>query len=69
MYFAYFSSRSHKRSVFCNFYPASSVVPFSDFIQAVEGGEPQVSLTCHQHCGAATYIFIDDDNKVQRFRN
>lgn len=26
MYFAYFSSRSHKRSVFCNFYPASSAV-------------------------------------------
>lgn len=47
-----------------DFYPASSVVPFSDFIQAVEGGEPQVSLTCHQHCGAATYIFIDDDNII-----
>ena len=26
MYFAYFSSRSYKRSVFCNFYPASSAV-------------------------------------------
>ncbi|HIH70980.1 MAG TPA: radical SAM protein, partial [Methanothermobacter thermautotrophicus] len=31
----------------------------SDFVAAIEG-EPQVTFTCHQHCGTATYIFIED---------
>lgn len=42
-----------------DFYPASSVRPISDFVAAIEG-EPQVTFTCHQHCGTATYIFIED---------
>ena len=42
-----------------DFYPASSVIPITDFVEAIEG-EDQVSFTCHPHCGAATYIFIDD---------
>ncbi|ADP77010.1 Radical SAM domain protein [Methanothermus fervidus DSM 2088] len=46
-----------------DFYPASSVVPISELIEALEG-EAQVKFTCHQHCGAATYIFIDDDEVV-----
>ncbi|MDI6645174.1 MAG: radical SAM protein [Methanobacteriaceae archaeon] len=42
-----------------DFHPASSVFPISEFIEAIEG-EPQVTFTCHHHCGAATYVFIDD---------
>ncbi|WP_414468504.1 tetraether lipid synthase Tes [Methanobacterium sp. ACI-7] len=42
-----------------DFHPASSVFPISEFIEAVEG-EKQVTFTCHPHCGAATYIFIED---------
>jgi uncharacterized radical SAM superfamily Fe-S cluster-containing enzyme len=42
-----------------DFYPASCVSPVSEFIEAIEG-KRQVTFTCHQHCGAATYIFIDD---------
>ncbi len=46
-----------------DFYPASSVLPVSEFIEAIEG-EPQVAFTCHPHCGAATYVFIDEDKMV-----
>jgi len=42
-----------------DFYPASCVSPVSEFIEAIEG-KRQVTFTCHQHCGAATYIFIDN---------
>ncbi|HPX78127.1 MAG TPA: radical SAM protein, partial [Methanobacterium sp.] len=35
----------------------------SEFIEAVEG-EPNVTFTCHPHCGAATYVFIDEDKIV-----
>jgi 7,8-dihydro-6-hydroxymethylpterin dimethyltransferase len=42
-----------------DFYPASCVTPISDFIEAIEG-EQQITFTCHPHCGAATYVFIDD---------
>lgn len=46
-----------------DFYPASSVFPVSQFIEAMEG-EDEIELTCHPHCGAATYVFIDDDGKM-----
>lgn len=46
-----------------DFYPASSVFPISEFIEAIEG-EPQVTFTCHHHCGAATYVFIDDGDII-----
>jgi uncharacterized radical SAM superfamily Fe-S cluster-containing enzyme len=48
----------------CNdFYPASSVIPVTDFVEAIEG-EEQIAITCHPHCGAATYIFIDGDEVI-----
>ncbi len=47
-----------------DFYPPSSVEPISRFIGALEGEEPSVTLNCHQHCGIATYIFIDSDKKI-----
>lgn len=46
-----------------DFYPASSVRPISEFVEAIEG-EPQVTFTCHQHCGTATYIFVEDDDLI-----
>jgi len=46
-----------------DFYPASAVMPISDFISALEG-ENQLTFTCHPHCGSATYIFIDDDEII-----
>lgn len=42
-----------------DFHPASSVSPVSEFIEAIEG-EKQVIFTCHPHCGAATYIFVEN---------
>jgi hypothetical protein len=48
----------------CNdFYPASSVIPVTDFVEAIEG-EEQIAITCHPHCGAATYVFIDGDEVI-----
>lgn len=46
-----------------DFYTASSVVPISEFMEALDD-EPQVKFTCHPHCGAATYVFIDHDKMV-----
>jgi uncharacterized radical SAM superfamily Fe-S cluster-containing enzyme len=46
-----------------DFYPASSVIPVTDFVEAIEGKE-QIAITCHPHCGAATYIFIDGDEVI-----
>ncbi|MEN6291902.1 MAG: radical SAM protein, partial [Methanobacterium sp.] len=46
-----------------DFHPASCVTPISEFIEAIEG-EEQVVFTCHPHCGAATYVFIDDDQII-----
>ena len=46
-----------------DFYTASSVIPVSEFIAAIEG-ESQVTFTCHPHCGAATYVFIDKDQMI-----
>lgn len=46
-----------------DFYPASSIIPISDFVEAIEG-EDQVAFTCHPHCGAATYVFIDNNEII-----
>lgn len=44
-----------------SFYPPSSVEPVSRFIRAIEGEEANTTLNCHQHCGIATYVFIEKD--------
>ncbi|MDD1716332.1 MAG: radical SAM protein, partial [Methanolinea sp.] len=46
-----------------DFYPVPCVVPFSDLVEAYTG-KPQIRFTAHQHCGAATYIFVNDDGMV-----
>jgi uncharacterized radical SAM superfamily Fe-S cluster-containing enzyme len=43
-----------------DFYPVPCVVPFSNLVEAYTG-KPQVRFTAHQHCGAATYVFVTKD--------
>ncbi len=47
-----------------DFYPASCVTPISEFIEAMDGKDAQVTFTCHPHCGTATYVFLDDDKMI-----
>ena len=42
-----------------SFYPISFPLPVSKFIKEWRG-KPQMELTVHPHCGAATYIFVED---------
>ncbi|PWR75330.1 radical SAM protein [Methanospirillum stamsii] len=46
-----------------DFYPVPCVVPISDFVEAYTG-KPQLRFTAHQHCGAATYVFVRDKKIV-----
>ncbi len=53
-----------------DFYPVPCVVPISRFVEAYKG-KPYVEFTCHEHCGAATYVFVDDGKiiPITRFVN
>ena len=42
-----------------DFYPVPFTVPLSRFASAYVG-EEFVKFTCHEHCGAATYLFVED---------
>jgi hypothetical protein len=46
-----------------DFYPVPCVIPFSDLVEAYTG-RPQIRFTAHQHCGAATYVFVREDGIV-----
>ena len=46
-----------------DFYPIPCVVPISDLVEAYRG-TPQIRFTAHQHCGAATYAFINEGEIV-----
>jgi len=46
-----------------DFYPVPCVLPFSDLVEAYTG-RPQVRFTAHQHCGAATYVFVRPEGIV-----
>jgi uncharacterized radical SAM superfamily Fe-S cluster-containing enzyme len=46
-----------------DFYPVPSVVPISDFVEAITG-RPQYELTVHFACGMATYVYIEDGKMV-----
>jgi uncharacterized radical SAM superfamily Fe-S cluster-containing enzyme len=46
-----------------DFYPVPCVLPFSDLVEAYTG-RPQIRFTAHQHCGAATYVFVQEDGVV-----
>ncbi|WP_297979212.1 tetraether lipid synthase Tes [uncultured Methanobrevibacter sp.] len=47
-----------------DFYSATSVQPVSEFIGALQGQVAPATLNCHQHCGSATYIFMEEDNII-----
>jgi len=54
-----------------DWYPVPTVAPVSYFIEAITG-RPQIELTTHFACGAATYIFKEDDGElipITRFVN
>jgi uncharacterized radical SAM superfamily Fe-S cluster-containing enzyme len=42
-----------------DFYPVPTVVPVSKAISALQG-KRQVEFTAHEHCGMATYLFVED---------
>jgi uncharacterized radical SAM superfamily Fe-S cluster-containing enzyme len=46
-----------------DFFPVPSTLPISRFTSAYIGKE-FVKFTCHQHCGAATYIFVEDGRLI-----
>ena len=46
-----------------DFYPVPCVVPVSDFVEAYTG-KSQIKFTAHQHCGAATYVFVKEEGIV-----
>jgi uncharacterized radical SAM superfamily Fe-S cluster-containing enzyme len=46
-----------------DFYPVPCVVPVSEFVEAYTGKQ-QIKFTAHQHCGAATYVFVRDDGII-----
>ena len=56
--------------VVSDFYPVPCVVPISRFVEAYKG-KPYVEFTCHEHCGVATYVFLDDGKviPITRFVN
>lgn len=51
-------------------YPVPSVVTISRVVEAYTKS-PQVEFSCHPNCGAATYIFVDEDEllPINRFIN
>lgn len=43
-----------------HFYPIPCVLPISDLVETYTG-KPQIRFTTHQHCGAATYVFVTEN--------
>ncbi|MEA3324966.1 MAG: radical SAM protein [Euryarchaeota archaeon] len=46
-----------------DFYPVPCVVPISNFGE-VRKGEPQVKFTMHPHCGAGTYVYVENGRYI-----
>ncbi|MCK4651867.1 MAG: radical SAM protein, partial [Methanosarcinales archaeon] len=46
-----------------DFYPVPFVVPISNFGE-VRKGEPQVKFTMHPHCGAGTYVYVENGRYI-----
>jgi len=46
-----------------DFYPVPATMPISRFTGAYTGRE-FVKFSCHEHCGAATYVFVDDGRLI-----
>ena len=46
-----------------DFYPVPCVVPITDLVEAYTN-KPTVHFTAHQHCGAATYVFVTEEGII-----
>jgi len=46
-----------------DFYPVPCVVPISKLVETYFES-PQVEFTAHPHCGAATYLFVENGNAI-----
>ena len=46
-----------------DFYPVPSVVPFARAMAALKG-KPYPEFTMHEHCGMATFVFVEDGKLV-----
>jgi uncharacterized radical SAM superfamily Fe-S cluster-containing enzyme len=46
-----------------DWFPLSSVTPFSKLISALRG-EETTTLSCHPHCALGTYLFVDQNRKA-----
>uniref|UniRef100_A0A7J2THV0 Radical SAM protein n=1 Tax=Archaeoglobus fulgidus TaxID=2234 RepID=A0A7J2THV0_ARCFL len=46
-----------------DFYPVPSVVPISEFVEAITE-RPQYELTAHFACGMATYVFVENGRMI-----
>jgi len=46
-----------------DFYPVPSVVPFARAMAALKG-KPYPEFTMHEHCGMATFVFVEDGRLV-----
>jgi uncharacterized radical SAM superfamily Fe-S cluster-containing enzyme len=46
-----------------DFYPVPFVVPISHFV-AAEEGIPNIEFTVHPHCGAGTYVYIENGEMI-----
>ena len=45
-----------------DWFPLSSVTPFSKLISAIEG-RPVPTISAHPHCSSGTYLFVDEKNR------
>lgn len=46
-----------------DFYPVPCVVPISKLVE-IYTESPQIEFTAHPHCGAATYLFVENGNAI-----
>lgn len=46
-----------------DWFPLSCVAPFSRLISSLRG-EETTQLTCHPHCSAGTYLYVDEDKNA-----
>lgn len=46
-----------------DWFPLSCVAPFSRLLSSLRGDET-TQLTCHPHCSAGTYLFVDEDKNA-----
>ena len=46
-----------------DFYPVPSVVPFARAMSALKG-KPYPEFTLHEHCGMATFVFVEDGKLI-----